>query len=75
MSVVQVPPTEKQILYAASLAVAREYADDADAIAGPGSLAYMHCPIPDLSTPRDGLSEGASLLLLLDACCCCFKSP
>ena len=46
------------------------YAPDADAIASELGIAkpkYLHTPIVDLSVPRDGLGEGASLLVLLDA--------
>ena len=45
------------------------YATDTDAIAQElgTTVSYLHCPIPDLSIPRDGLGKGASLLILLDA--------
>ena len=47
------------------------YAPAADALASELGRAapprYLHCPIVDLSVPRDGLAKGASLLHLLDA--------
>lgn len=43
------------------------YADGADAIAPAAPpLAYLHCPIADGATPRDGLGQNTTLLRLLD---------
>ena len=46
------------------------YAEEANLLAaemGRAPVSFLHCPIVDLSTPRDGLGDGATLLKLMDA--------